>query len=208
MKTLFLSVHLDDAIFSAGSLISTYKDADVLTVFGGLPKNRLVCTAYDQKSGFENAEQAITTRRAEDAAALTLLGCKQIFLKHVENQYGEERNIGDIEKEVEDHVQNYDEIYLPLGFGHTDHEIVGEFTRNIIHRNQRKNFILYMDMPYYVDNPEGAVDKLRSVKYDLQYEFRGGDLGKKMLAIACYESQARITNLKHLMADERFYRIP
>lgn len=204
MKSLFISVHFDDAVFSCGKLMADMQDITCLTVFGGMPTNKFVCTAYDQKSNFENAEQALIGRRSEDAAALTVLGCDQRWLDIPESQYGEERNLAELEKEIEEHVKEFDEIYIPLGAIHPDHEIVGNIMRNIARKSKDKIFYTYMDMPYYVDNPEVMVDKLREVK-KLKYEYRGGDLGKKMLAIACYKSQVPIVNLYHLICNERYY---
>lgn len=207
LSSLFLSVHLDDAVFSCGRLISGMEDVTALTVFGGMPKNKLVTTAYDQKSNFENAEQAILGRRNEDATALTLLGAEQRYLEFTDSQYGEEHNIKTIRDQVTDITKEYDEIYVPLGFNHRDHEAVGSLLEYIVKSNKGKPVYVYMDLPYYVDDPESAVDRLRKIELGLDYEFRGGDLGKKMLAIACYKSQVPITNLYHLMCNERYYRV-
>jgi LmbE family N-acetylglucosaminyl deacetylase len=206
MKSLFIGAHLDDAIFSCGKLISIMEEPSVLTVFGGIPKNGKVCTAYDQKSGFESAEEAVIKRRAEDASALTLISAEQLWFNIPENQYGEKRDISLIQESLEKLVKGYDEVYFPLGLLHPDHEIVGELMRRIV--DDKRVYYIYMDLPYYVDNPEIAVNKLQGIKdSELQYSYRGGDLGKKMLSIACYRSQVPITNIYHLMADERYYKL-
>lgn len=206
MNSLFISCHFDDAVYSCGKLISIIDHPTVLTVFGGIPENKLVLTAYDQKSGFDNAEQAILERRREDAVALTTLGAKQKYLDFVDHQYGEDTNLGDIEKELVRIIRNYDEIYLPLGFLHHDHDLVGSLLNKLIKR-KNKTFYVFMDMPYYVDQPLIVAESFNKLPFETNYEFRGGDLGKKMLAIACYKSQVPITNLYHLMCDERFYKV-
>lgn len=204
MNSLFIAVHFDDAVFSCGKLISVIDNPTVLTVFGGIPTNKTVCTAYDQKSGFSNAEKAMLARRDEDAAALTLLGAEQMCLDYVDHQYGEDNNLGDIENDISEVIKDFDEVYMPLGFLHHDHDLVGSLLRNLMKRNKDKKFYVFMDLPYYVDNPVLAAEYLGRLG-GVEYEYRGGDLGKKMLAIACYKSQVPITNLYHLMADERYY---
>jgi LmbE family N-acetylglucosaminyl deacetylase len=205
MKSLFISPHYDDAVFSTGRLIAVMEQPTVLTIFGGVPKNKDVCTAYDQKSGFNSAEEAVLARREEDAAALAVLGAEQFWLDYPENQYGETRNLQAITKELAKFAADYDEVYIPLGLTHEDHEAVAVMCGTIV--DDSKDFWVYMDLPYYVDQPEVAVDKLRTME-GLEYVYRGGELGKKMTAVACYKSQAPITNLYHLMADERYYAIP
>lgn len=207
MKSLFISCHFDDAIFSCGKLISIMDDPTVMTIFGGIPENKMVLTAYDQKAGFDNAEQAIISRREEDAVALTLIRAKQEYMEYVDFQYGQDNNYGDIESSIIHAIRDYDEIYLPLGFSHNDHEIVGSMIPNFVKNNKSKSFYVFMDMPYYVDNPILATEHLKRLPLKADYEYRGGDLGKKMLAIACYKSQFNITNIYHLMADERYYKI-
>lgn len=202
MKSLFLSPHYDDAVFSCGKLIAILEEPTVLTVFGGVPQNEAVCTAYDQKSGFSDAGQAVRSRRSEDSVALTMLGAKQAYLDFPENQYGEGRDDKKLEKMLRKAIAEYDEVYAPLGMLHPDHEALGNMMRGL--EVGEKVFYVYAELPYYVDNPELFVEKLASIP-DRSYVYRGGDLGKKMVSVACYESQARITNMRHLLADERYY---
>lgn len=202
MKSLFIAPHYDDSVFSCGKLMSIMEDATALTVFGGVPVNKSVCTAYDQKSGFDNAEEAVLSRREEDSIALTAIGVRQAYLHYVENQYGESLNTSKIKEDLIRIIKNYDEIYIPLGLLHPDHEKLGNLCREI--ETKDKKFYVYTDLPYYVDNPELFVDKLKVIE-DKVYVYRGGDLGKKMIAVACYRSQFPITNIYHLMADERYY---
>lgn len=207
MNSLFASVHFDDAVYSCGRLISIIEHPTVLTIYGGIPENKTVTTAYDQKSGFENAEQAILARRDEDATALTLLGAEQHYLEFVDNQYGQKQSFQKLKKEVNEIVKDYDEIYLPLGFAHKDHETVGSLLNHLVKTNKTKTFYIYFDMPYYADNPLLAAESFNNLPFTVNYEYRGGDLGKKMLAISCYKSQFLIINLYHLMVDERFYKV-
>lgn len=202
MKSLFISPHFDDAIFSCGKLISILKDSTVLTVFGGMPTNKAVCTAYDQKSGFGNAEEAIIARREEDSVAVTALGAEQRYLEYVENQYGEAQDLTKLRKELEKIIEEYDEIYYPLGMKHPDHEMLGNMCQAI--ETKDKKFYVYADLPYYVDDPELFAERRKSIP-DKSYIYRGGDLGKKAIGFSMYKSQMPIMNLYHLLADERYY---
>lgn len=202
MKSLFISAHYDDAVFSCGKLIAIMEEPTVLTIFGGVPKNKKVCTAYDQKSGFADAEDAVLSRRKEDAVALTILGAKQKYFEYIENQYDEAQDISLLKENLVKLSDNYDEIYFPLGMKHPDHEILGSLCREIEYKD--KKIYIYADMPYYVDDPELFADRRKSIK-DKSYIYRGGDLGKKMISVACYKSQFPIINSYHLMADERYY---
>lgn len=204
MRSLFISPHYDDAVFSCGKLIAIMEEPTVLTVFGGMPKNKEVCTAYDQKSGFNSAEEAIIARRGEDSVALTTIGAKQVWFDVPDNQYSEERDYEEVVHWLTRAFKDYAEVFIPLGLLHPDHIITGELLRGMV--DDKRDYYVYMDMPYYVDNPEIAVDQLRKLP-SAEYTFRGGDLGKKMLAISCYRSQVPITNIYHLMCDERYYKL-
>lgn len=203
MNSLFISTHLDDAVFSCGKLISVIENPTVLTVFGGVPDAENIVTAYDQKSGFSSAKEAVEARNSENQTALALLGAKNITLDFVENQYDQTNNYADLVKELNKHIQEYDEIYIPLGLLHPDHLTVAQACKEA---RQDKPTWVYMDMPYYVDDPIAAGKALSQLEPN-HYEYRGGDLGKKMQAVSCYASQVKITNLFHLMCDERYYKI-
>lgn len=207
MNSLFVSTHLDDAVYSCGKLISIIEHPTVVTVFAGMPQNKEVCTAYDQKSGFNTAEEAINARRDENATALTLLGAESICLDFVDKQYGQANNPLAVKKALNTLIKNYDEIYFPLGFMHSDHHLIGSMLKSLVKANKDKTFYVFMDMPYYVDNPIAAAEAFATLPFPADYAYRGGDLGKKMLAIACYKSQFPITNIFHLMADERYYHV-
>ena len=202
MKNLFISPHYDDAVFSCGKLISILKDSTVLTVFGGVPTSKAVCTAYDQKSGFDNAEEAVLERREEDAVAVTTLGAEQRYLEYAESQYGEQQDVGEIRRELVEIIEEYDEIYVPLGMKHPDHEMLGNICRGL--ETKDKKFYVYADLPYYVDDPELFAERRQSIK-EKTYVYRGGDLGKKVISFSCYKSQIPIMNIYHLLADERYY---
>lgn len=65
---LILSPHLDDAVFSASALLD-YGQAEVWTVFAGIPDEGIV-TEWDRRSGYNSGAELIRDRRAEDDAAL------------------------------------------------------------------------------------------------------------------------------------------
>lgn len=65
---LVLSPHLDDAVFSAWSLIDR-PGSEVWTVFAGIPDEDVV-TEWDRRNGYSSGASLIRTRRTEDDVAL------------------------------------------------------------------------------------------------------------------------------------------
>lgn len=73
---LVLSPHLDDAAFSASALLESPL-VEVWTVFAGEPTDSTP-TEWDERCGYDNAQQLIRDRRAEDARALSDTNHRQL----------------------------------------------------------------------------------------------------------------------------------
>lgn len=93
---IFLSPHLDDAVFSTGGTIAVQVSNGlrplVMTVFAGVPPagHQLSPFALDvqRRMGFrENPTVAVEARRKEDAAALDFLGCDYLWLDYLDAMY-------------------------------------------------------------------------------------------------------------------------
>jgi hypothetical protein len=56
---LAVSAHLDDAVLSAGQFIAGRPDCVIATVLAGTPSTKAVLTAYDAKTGFNSAAEAV-----------------------------------------------------------------------------------------------------------------------------------------------------
>lgn len=86
-RILAVSPHLDDGVFSCGELLSMSSSAVMVTVFAGVPSVDDQLTAWDAACGFRSARQAMVLRRAEDRAALGILGVQPCWLDFTDSQY-------------------------------------------------------------------------------------------------------------------------
>ena len=68
-RTLIVSPHLDDAVLSAFGLLQLGDQVDVMTILDGAPVPP-VRTGWDRLCGFEDSDDAVSARRAENDAAL------------------------------------------------------------------------------------------------------------------------------------------
>ena len=85
-----MSPHLDDAVFSCGSLIVALKEQGyqpvVITVFTKAlkDKNSKFTKLFLKKSGFTNQAVFFNKRKKEDAQVLKKLGCKFYHLDFID----------------------------------------------------------------------------------------------------------------------------
>ncbi len=189
MKHVYLSPHLDDAVLSCGGAIhrqvSAGDSVTVVTVFSGeagahgvaLPLSPF---ALLQHTYWGRPPRPMALRRAEDAAALTLLSAQWYHMGHLDAVY---RSSGgawlytDLDS-LFDQVDDRDPmiqagadlsaqlagflprskpatIYAPLAVGrHVDHQIVHSAACRLLARGRRVAF--YEDYPYA--GQPGALD--------------------------------------------------
>ncbi len=98
---LVVSPHLNDGVFSCGELIAAFPGALVATVFTSTPVDHRVLTNWDQQCGFNSAYEAMRTRRAENAAALEVLGAAPLWLGFCETQYTSSPTVMQIATELD-----------------------------------------------------------------------------------------------------------
>jgi len=186
-RHIFLSPHFDDAVYSCGGTlgvqVSTGLRPLVITVFGGVPSSTLEQSPFaaqiHREMGFrQNAQLAVTTRRAEDSRALDYLKVDYLWLDYLDAIYrgtpayytdesqliGGEIHSGDlwIDRELAKnlvalHNRLPDTVwYAPLGVGrHVDHQIVCSAIDRLIQLGA--NAKLYEDFPYVLRN--GALEE-------------------------------------------------
>lgn len=99
MSLVVVSPHLDDAVFSCGTLIAATalrQPVTILTVCAGVPRPAVqlvggeslgYVTQLDMAAGFESSVDAMEVRREEDKAAADLLGAQVIHLDVLDGQY-------------------------------------------------------------------------------------------------------------------------
>lgn len=120
-----ISPHLDDAVFSCGTLIAACPGARVVTVFAGVPPTAMPAPPWDRDSGFAMAAQAVHTRRSEDSRALIALGATPVWLDFLDAQYGRRYTPAEIAAGLAPVLAAQPGmIAAPMGLFHADHALV------------------------------------------------------------------------------------
>lgn len=95
-RHIFLSPHLDDAVYSCGGTlavqVSTGLRPLIITVFAGIPPAGHQLSPFalqiQKEMGFrEDPTVAMEARRKEDAAAMDFLGCDYLWLDYLDAMY-------------------------------------------------------------------------------------------------------------------------
>lgn len=177
-KTVIVSPHTDDAIFSLGSYISlSNDDITVLTPFAKIP---------DDKVG----KKKHTILRKEHTKACKFLGVKEINGEFLDDVY-RGRNLSELKGWIYNNIKEFDKIFVPIGIHHPDHILI----RNII-MNYFKNSIFYGELPYMVLYPE-------LLKPYLKREYIKFEHTKiKEQAVRIYDSQIDDNLCKQLFVKE------
>ncbi|MFS8976489.1 PIG-L family deacetylase [Cupriavidus necator] len=126
-----ISPHLDDAVFSCGTLLAAVHAARVVTVFAGVPPADMAAPEGDRAAGFATAEQAMLARRREDNHALTMLGAHPVWLDFWGSQYGRPYTPREIAAGLQRVLSTQTEgvVVAPLGLFHADHVLVHDACR-------------------------------------------------------------------------------
>jgi len=173
--TVVISPHLDDAVLSAWSVLTSSDAVKVVTLYAGIPDPGFV-TDLDRAHGAKESAAWLRKRRAEDLAALALAGCEAIHLDRLEVQFPAYRLPGvreriahdpteflstvaqepklrtdpdDIVRLIDSHVPSRSVVYGPSGIGrHPDHRDVARAVVRLFGRVREVR--LYADSPYYL----------------------------------------------------------
>jgi LmbE family N-acetylglucosaminyl deacetylase len=212
-RHLFLSPHLDDAALSCGGAIHRWASAGeavlVVSVMTGDPPDKDTSAfAATQHSRWDlPPEEAYRIRRAEDRAALGILGAEPAHLAFVDCIYrrgpegtyytSEEEIFGPVDPDdaelVHDLGQQFamlaageaDEptVYAPLAFGgHVDHQLV----RRAAEAWLDSRLVYYEDYPY-AEKADPAADPAELAPWLVPLDEE--DLTARIEAVACYRSQ-------------------
>ncbi len=146
---ILLSPHLDDAVYSAWSVLKSEREVTVVNVCTRAPEPGFV-TRYDKVAGATDSHEFVAQRIAEDRAALALAGREPVSLGFVDDQYREEElDMDAVAQELERHVSAASLIVGPgsLG-GHPDHLAVRSLALRYLALGIPLE--LYADLPYAV----------------------------------------------------------
>ncbi|HEV1882529.1 TPA: PIG-L family deacetylase, partial [Streptococcus pneumoniae] len=173
-KYIFLSPHLDDAIFSCSDYISKLTSEGeivlVITIFSGYPLSQQLQPSAKQFHKLCNlGKYPIEERKKEDRLACERLQCDFRHLSYYECLYRKDRNgnflyrhiyselknedtlKNDIIKELLMHLDDKCVVYCPLSLGdHVDHVFVNSIGRAL--EFMRYKVIYYEDFPYVSDS--------------------------------------------------------
>jgi LmbE family N-acetylglucosaminyl deacetylase len=211
---VYLSPHLDDTVLSCGGMIHRQTQAGERVVVvtlcaGGPPAGPLSEFAQSLHARWQTPLEAVAVRRAEDLAALHLVGAEGIHLSAPDCIYrvaasgahlypSEESLFGELQlSELNLIRRTADEIvrllrtfqrprlYAPLGLGHhVDHQL----TRQAAEVAGRV-YAYFEDYPYVERNQEDTRAALEpKLSPELIY-LTPADLEAKVQAIAAYASQ-------------------
>lgn len=223
MRHVYLSPHLDDAVMSCGGIIhkqaSKGDQVQVITVFAGeYQDGRPSPFAQVQHDYWGNPPRPMPLRRAEDAAALVLLGADAVHMDYLDCVYragpdgewlyaDEEalwQKVHPADPLAEDGAQNLvdrmeallpppdqGQVYAPLGVGqHVDHQVVHAAARELPARGYRMAF--YEDYPYAMEPgaTEFALAAAGAEGWEVDpVSLAPEDLAAKVSALHYYRSQ-------------------
>lgn len=187
---IFLSPHLDDAVFSCGGLLSYLAEQGVptkiVTVFSDQLPGPARFTEYARSlhTRWGNGDDPYSIRKAEDTNACRLLRAEQIHLGFHECIYrtlpdgspvvssdddlfadihpGEELLIRNVAEKIAEIAASRNVCVCPLGLGHhIDHQI----TRRAVELTQ--NPLYYADLPYGLTLPVQIFPGMTRLSFDL-----------------------------------------
>lgn len=222
-KVLLISPHFDDAVLSAGQFMADRPDADVVTVFAGIPITPdNVKTPYDEKCGFDNARDAVGARTRENDNALAILQANPINFEFPDSQYETTHanivRVYDITAKLQELIDenNYEFIMAPVGLGHPDHIKVTDAVEKL---KTKTPIYLWEDLPLRVIEPHLVTLRLMHLNladYDgmpyvdnlTQHATTDTKIAKKIRALSCYKSQINTGILDPFVmyVPERFWK--
>lgn len=226
MRHIYLSPHLDDAALSCGGTIHHHATGGqpvvVITVLSGEPEGgELSSFARLQHEYWGDPPRPMALRRAEDIAALTLLGAEAWHLEYLDAVYRtspeggwlypEEEALWNSVHPADPLGQNGAEllavqldqvipsgdpatIYAPLGVGHhVDHQIIHAAGRRLLELGHQVAF--YEDYPYAekpsTSDPEVTAASVGQWRVE-SLALTAMDLTAKTSALSYYRSQMSI----------------
>ena len=196
---LVVSPHCDDAVFACGDFLAAHPAARVVTVFAGAPpEHDTRLRGWDADCGFTDGEDVMAMRRAEDRAALALLGAHPMWLQFRDDQYGRDAGPADIAAALSVVIDASAPsiVAVPLGLFHRDHALVHEAALEVRERRPRATWLAYEDAIYrrFPGDPvRRRIDALRAAGIAVERANLGGFTASalKRRAVECYRSQLR-----------------
>ena len=216
-RPLFVSPHLDDAVFGCGALIASCSEAVVVTVFAGRPPPRSPLTRWDTECGFSAGDDVVGVRRAEDRQALAHLAARPVWLDYPDDQYGDSPDTESLTRALAELLAAHasESVFVPLGLFHADHQRASDAALALAQRDGVRWYAyeeaIYRRIPGAVT---ARIDALRGRGHALARQtFLADDDARKRKqeAVACYRSQltalATRPALDDTQASEAYWRV-
>jgi LmbE family N-acetylglucosaminyl deacetylase len=215
---LVISPHLDDGVLSCAELIAAHRDALVATVMAGRPDPYpRPLPEWDVQSRFQAGDDVVGVRRAEDIAALAVIGARCAWLDFLDQQYAPAArpSFRDIASALGELVRSSacDVVASPLGIVHPDHLLTAAACFELARQLPAIAWIVYADTPYktahraQVDARLAAVRADGFVITDCEPARMHGD-PRKHAAIECYATQLNAPmNWNDALLPERYWAL-
>lgn len=229
---VFISPHLDDAILSAGNLITKLRSSGnkvkVVTVFTKASEKPYSLNAqiHLKNSGYTNAIRLFKDRQKEDIKAIKAIGAKYEHLNFTDAAFRRDidgnfiydsemqfsGNVSDKDRDLEKKIKSKLQTIIksknivfmaPLGIGrHVDHCII----RRVVEAINVKS-IFWQDYPYVLNNDESRRFFRKNRQFKKIVDIEDKPFSKKSLAISKYKSQSKylFKSKKIPMINEAFY---
>lgn len=211
MRWIYLSPHLDDAVFSAGGLI--YEQAqsgtpvEIWTFMAGFPELDVspLAQAIHKQWGFSSSEETIRERREEDKNAATILGAKSLHFDFLDCIYrrgtngraawlyseifvpphpGDAQLPAQIAQTISARLLPDDVLVCQLAVGsHPDHVLVRQGAELV-----GRHLVYYIDVPYILSHPGEDAEKSAGMKESVHFITESG-LNRWQEAALAYKSQ-------------------
>jgi LmbE family N-acetylglucosaminyl deacetylase len=210
MTALVLSPHFDDAVLSCGNWLERHPGTIVGTVCSGLPGASVPADpTWDALAHFSSGDEAARARRAEDRAALGLLGADQAVLGFLDGWFykseaGRPHERPDVGPSFEDALARSigglvdelrpDACLVPLGLLHPDHIVTHRAALSALRVRPEIPVVFYCDLPYGIASVQAAEDRLEGLAasgFGLAPQPDAGSppAQSKLRAARCYRSQ-------------------
>jgi LmbE family N-acetylglucosaminyl deacetylase len=153
-RIVIVSPHLDDAVLGCGRLLAVAPGATVVTLYAGAPDEYPdPMTHWDTIAGFAAGDDVLAARRAEDAAALAVLGATPCWLDFVEHQYlpraewvGPDATVETLEAVLRELAPSA--VLLPFGLANPDHVATHDAGMRVREQYPEPSWLCYEDSGY------------------------------------------------------------
>lgn len=197
-RLLFISPHLDDAVFACGRLLASAPEAIVATVFTARPPPGSALTEWDRASGFASGDDAIACRREEDRRALAALDAWPLWLDLPDSQYAPPPPLAEVVGRLRRLLVQCEPqtVFFPLGLFHADHRLTCRAVLALLPACSGCHWFAYEDalyrrLPGQREAGMTAVVRSGLAPYPACFAEADDAAGRKRHAVACYESQLR-----------------